>query len=382
VSLIYLDSNATTQVDPTVLEAIKPFLEEHYGNPSSAHTFGASLKGQLDEARTFVQNLIGAKSSSEIIFTSGATESNNLIFQSILKTYPTKRHFVISSVEHHSISYITDALAKEGCEVSVVPVDETGQLNLQALEQVIREDTGLVSIMWVNNETGVVFPMEKIAELVKSKGALLHVDGVQAVGKLEMDVEGLGIDLLSLSGHKFHAPKGIGVLYKRQGITLKPTLFGGGQESGLRPGTENVVGIIGLGVAARLAQENLEDEKTRVREMRDKLEKRVREIPHTLINGSGAERIPNTLNVSFKGIEGEALLLRLDELGIFASSGSACAAETVEPSHVLKAMHLTDEEALSSVRFSLSRFNTESEIDKVGSLLPELVEELRAISTI
>jgi len=377
----YFDSNATTQVDPQVIEALLPYLKDQYGNPSSSHSFGAGIKREIETSRDSLKRLIGAQKKSEIYFTSCATESNNLAFRCVMQSLPEKRHVITTAVEHHSVLHIAGNLEKKGYEVTYLSVDKEGEFDINELKAALRPDTALVSIMWTNNETGVISPVEKMAPLIKEKGVLFHVDGVQAAGKISMDVERVGVDLLSLSAHKFHGPKGIGVLYMRSGLNLEPLFYGGGQERGFRPGTENVPFIIGMGKAAELALENLIDENTRVRALRDAIENTAKRLPHTRVNGGNSPRTPNTLNVSFSGLEGEALLLRMDEEGFCASSGSACTADSLEPSHVLKAMSVSDKDALSAVRFSLSRFNTEEEVERLNALLPSLVNELRSVST-
>ncbi len=381
MKIAYFDANATSPVDPGVVEALLPYLTDKFGNPSSSHSFGAGVKKRIEEARESLRHLVSANKKSEIYFTSGATESNNLAFQTAFAARPGKRHIITTSVEHPSVLRVTQNLEKQGCQVTYLCVNERGELDLEGLKASLRPDTALVSVMWANNETGAIFPVEKIGALLRGKGILFHVDGVQAAGKIFMDVEKARIDLLSLSAHKFHGPKGVGILYVRSGLDREPIFFGGSQERGLRPGTENVPGIIGMGRAAELAGEFLIDENTRVRALRDSIEDTVKRIPGAQVNGLNIPRIPNTLNASFSGIEGEALLLRLDEEGFCASSGSACTAGSSHPSHVLKAMGLADELALASIRFSLSRFNTEEEVERLNRLLPRLILELRGISS-
>ena len=381
MKIAYFDANATSPVDPQVVEALLPYLKDKFGNPSSSHSFGALVKERIEEAREALRRLVSAKKRNEIYFTSGATESNNLAFQTALAACPGKRHIITTSVEHHSVLRVAQNLEKQGCQVTYLGVDKNGELDLEELKAALRPDTAIVSVMWANNETGTLFPVEKIGALLREKDILFHADGVQAAGKIFMDAEHAGIDLLSLSAHKFHGPKGVGILYVRSGLDLEPVFLGGSQERGLRPGTENVPGIIGMGRAAELAGEFLIDENTRVRTLRDSIEDVVKRIPGAHINGLNTPRIPNTLNASFSGIEGEALLLRLDEEGFCASSGSACTAGSTNPSHVLKAMGLADELALASIRFSLSRFNTEEEVERLNHLLPRLIMELRGISS-
>jgi cysteine desulfurase len=376
---IYLDNNATTMVAPEVVEAMRPYWGELYGNPSSMHTFGGQLKRHVDRAREQVAQLIGAQ-PSEIIFTSGGSESDNLAILGTLQSAdPGKRHIVTTRVEHPAVRGVFHHLAKRGYRITELPVDEDGALDRMALEAALTPDTALVSIMWANNETGVIFPIEEIAPLVKSRGIVFHTDGVQAAGKLPVDLGRVPADLLSLSGHKIHAAKGIGVLYARKGTKLTPQIMGGHQEAGKRAGTENVPAIVGLGRACELARTAMKEENERVRKLRDKLERGIlARCPDVRINGKN--RLPNTLNVSFEFLEGEAILLLLDDLGIAASSGSACASGSLEPSHVMRAMGIPFTAAHGSIRFSLSRYNSEAEIDYLVERIPGVIEKLRAIS--
>ncbi len=380
MATIYLDNNATTRVDPAVFEEMLPFFCDLYGNPSSMHTFGGQVGHHLDKARERVAALLGA-SAGEIVFTSCGTEGDSTAIRSALEAQPDKRHLVTTKVEHPAVLNLANHLVKKGYHLTLLGVDGDGMIDLDELRDAIRDDTALVSIMWANNETGTVFPVREAGEIARSRGALFHTDAVQAVGKIPMDVHQLPIDFLTLSGHKLHAPKGVGALYVRKGVPFRPFLVGGHQERGRRGGTENVPGIIGLGKACELAGENLQEENTRVRALRDRLEHGLlTAIPDARLNGHPTERLPNTVNLSFKFVEGEAILLLLDELGICASSGSACTSGSLEPSHVLRAMGVPFTYAHGSVRLSLSRFNTEQEVAFVVERLPGIIERLRSIS--
>ncbi|MEJ5360250.1 MAG: cysteine desulfurase NifS [Desulfobacterales bacterium] len=379
--VVYLDNNATTRVDPEVLEAMLPFFCERYGNPSSMHAFGGSVAAELRRAREAVARLIGA-SPEEIVFTSGATESNNTAIHAAIEAFPQRRHLVTSRVEHPAVKNVCERLSRRGYRVTFVPVDGRGRLDLDFLFDHLGPDTALVSLMWANNETGVIFPIEEVAPLVRSRGILFHTDAVQAAGKLPIDVGRTEVDFLSLSGHKMHGPKGIGVLYVRRGTSFSPLIVGGHQERGRRAGTENTAAIVGLGRAAELARRHLaEGVPERMRRLRDRLERGILErIPRALVNGDPSARLPNTLNVSFEFVEGEAILLLLNEHGICASSGSACTSGSLEPSHVLRAMGVPFTAAHGSIRFSLSRFTTEEEIDRVLAVLPGIIARLRELS--
>lgn len=380
MSTIYLDNNATTQVAPEVLNAMLPYFHELYGNPSSMHTFGGQVGRRLREAREQVAALIGAL-PEELVFTSCGTESDNTAIRSALASYPYKRHLVTSRVEHPAIHALVARLAKEGYRVTELPVDEEGRLNLEQYRKSLTPDTAIVSLMWANNETGVIFPVEEAAQMAKSRGILFHTDAVQAVGKIPLDLRHSAIDLLSLSGHKLHGPKGVGALYVRQGTKFSPFMIGGHQEKGRRAGTENTPGIIGLGKACQLAARHLEKENTLVRYLRDKLENALlARVPHSRVNGDRGNRLPNTSNMSFGFVEGESILLMLNELGICASSGSACTSGSLQPSHVLRAMGVPFTFAHGSIRFSLSIYNTEQEIDLVIEEFPSIIEKLRALS--
>ena len=377
--VIYLDNNATTRTAPEVVEAMLPYFSEKYGNPSSMHHFGGEVARQLKEARARVADLLGA-GPEEIIFTSCGTESDNTALISALKSNPDKRHIVTTRVEHPAVLNTCQYLADQGYDVTFLPVDRQGNLDLDQVGEAIRDDTALVSIMWANNETGVIFPIPEIAALAKAKGALMHTDAVQAVGKIPINLKETPVDMLALSGHKLHTPKGIGVLYVRKGTPFTPYIMGGHQEHGRRAGTENVPYIIGLGRACQLAAERMEEENTRVKDLRDRLEEGLLKIEATMVNGDRQRRLPNTCSVSFEYVEGESILLHLSDLGICASSGSACTSGSLEPSHVLRAMGVPFTAAHGSIRFSLSIYNTADEIDYVLEHMPGIIEKLRAIS--
>jgi cysteine desulfurase len=381
VRLVYADNNATTQVAAEVFEEMKPYFCEFYGNPSSMHTFGGNVAGEIRQARERVARLLNAD-PSEIVFTSCGTESDNSAIIGTLESYPEKRHVVITRVEHPAILSMCNFIDKRGYRVTFLPVDREGMLDMDEVKKAITDATAIVSVMSANNETGVIFPVEEIAAIAKEKGAIFHTDAVQAAGKIPLDLGTSGnIDLLSISGHKLHAPKGVGVLYVRKGTRLRPFMIGGHQEKGRRGGTENVASIIGLGKAAELAQEAVEEENARVKAMRDRLEKELLErIPDAIINGHKEKRLPNTSSISYESIEGESILLMLDREGICASSGSACTSGSLEPSHVLRAMGVPYTMAHGSIRFSLSRYNTEDEIDYIIEKLPPIIARLRELS--
>ncbi len=377
---IYLDNNATTKVAEEVLEAILPYFSHLYGNPSSMHTFGGQVAQRIHEAREQVASLLGAQ-PDEIIFTSCGTESDNAAIRSALVTQPEKKHIVTSAVEHAAIRALCAHLSTQGYRITEIQVDENGNIDLNELEKSLTPDTAIVSLMWANNETGVIFPVEKSAEMARERGIPFHTDAVQAVGKIPINMKDNVIDMLSLSGHKLHAPKGIGVLYVRRGTKFSPFLIGGHQEKGRRGGTENTPGIIGLGKACELAAKNMEKENIYVRRLRDKLERELlKKIPHSRVNGDIEKRLPNTTNISFEYVEGEAILLLMNELGICASSGSACTSGSLQPSHVLRAMNVPFTMAHGSIRFSLSVYNTDEEIDYVIEKMPPIIERLRHIS--
>jgi cysteine desulfurase len=393
--VIYLDNNATTRVAPEVFEAMVPFLTEYYGNPSSAYSFGKRVEGHLIEARKKVAALLGA-TEREIIFTSCGTESDNAAIWSALQTTAIagKKHIVTTQVEHSAIMNQTEALERMGFGVTRLPVGPDGTLNLADVENAIRDDTAIVSIMWANNETGVLFPVEQIATIVKNKraqfteanpknkGPFFHTDAVQTPGKIDLrHVAQSDIDFLSLSGHKLHAPKGVGVLYAKKKTRLVPYVIGGGQERGKRGGTENVASIVGLGRAAELALERLEDEQVRVRTLRDRFEKTLLEtLPDIYINGNREQRLPNTSNIAFDFVEAEAILLDLDLAGICCSSGSACTTGSLDPSHVLTAMGLSHARARGCVRFSFGHYNTDADIDYALEVIPPIIAKRRAMS--
>ncbi|HJV64161.1 MAG TPA: cysteine desulfurase NifS [Geomonas sp.] len=377
---IYLDNNATTKVDELVFEEMRPYFCELYGNPSSMHFFGGQVQKKVDEARARVAALLGAN-PDEIVFTACGTESDNAAIRSALEVFPEKRHIITSRVEHPAVLTQCRNLSKRGYRVTELNVDGDGRLDMAELEKALDDDTALVTLMYANNETGVIFPIEEAARLVKAKGALFHTDAVQAVGKIPLNMAESAIDLLSISGHKLHAPKGVGVLYVRRGTPFRPLLVGGHQERGRRAGTENTTSIIAMGKACELAQQHMNEENTRVRAMRDRLEKELSSlIPNTRINGGGAQRLPNTLSIAIEFVEGEGILLLLSEKGICASSGSACTSGSLEPSHVLRAMGVPFTCAHGSIRFSLSRFTTDAEIDTVIKELPPIIHRLREMS--
>jgi cysteine desulfurase len=377
---VYVDNNATTKVDEAVFEEMRPYFCELYGNPSSMHFFGGQVQKKLDEARKRTAALLGAL-PEEIIFTACGTESNNSALRSALEIFPEKRHIVTTRVEHPAVLTPCRNLSKRGYRVTELSVDGDGNLDLDELRAVVDEDTAIVSIMYANNETGVVFPIEEIGAIVKEKGALFHTDAVQAVGKIPMNMANSTVDMLSLSGHKLHAPKGIGALYLRKGVPFRPFMVGGHQERSRRAGTENSAGIIALGKACELAGEFLNEENTTVKALRDRLEAEIlRLVPNVRVNGGGAVRLPNTTSVAFEFVEGEAILLLLNEKGICASSGSACTSGSLEPSHVLRAMGVPFTCAHGSIRFSLSRFSTEDHIDTIIKELPPIIQRLREMS--
>ena len=381
MSTIYMDNNATTMVDPQVLEAMLPFFSERYGNPSSMHTFGGAVGSRLSEAREQVAAILGA-TPGEVVFTSSGTEGDNTAIRSALAAQPDKRHIVTTKVEHPAVLSLCKHLEKrEGYEVTFLGVDGQGCLDLDELKDSLRRDTALISIMWANNETGNIYPIEAIGALALDRGILFHTDAVQAVGKIPIDLGQLPVDMLTLSAHKVHGPKGVGALYVRKSVPFRPFMIGGHQERSRRAGTENTPGIIGLGKACDIALSWLARENFTVKELRDTLEQTLlQEVPNAMRNGHPTDRLPNTANISFKYVEGEAILLMLDQLGICASSGSACTSGSLEPSHVLRAMGVPFTYAHGSVRFSLSRFTTPQEIDFVTANLPPVIETLRKIS--
>lgn len=377
---IYLDNNATTAVAPEVLAAMLPYLGELYGNPSSMHSFGGQVGEAVDTARERIAALLGA-GPDEIIFTSCGSESDNTAIWSALQTQPEKRHLITTRVEHPAVLNVVQYWERQGYHVTLLGVDGKGRLDLDEYAAALSDDTALVSIMFANNEVGDIYPIQAMAEMAKERGILFHTDAVQAVGKTPIDLRHLPVDMLSLSGHKIHAPKGIGVLYVRKGVRFRPFLRGGHQERGRRAGTENVPYIVGLGMAAQLSSDHMQEERVNVARLRDKLENGLLErIPDCMVNGDVENRLPNTSNIAFKNVEGEAILLMLDRLGICASSGSACTSGSLEPSHVLRAMGVPFNYAHGSVRLSLSRYTTEEDVDYVVENFPGVIETLRAIS--
>jgi cysteine desulfurase len=373
---VYLDNNATTIVAPEAIEAMVPYLAAHYGNPSSMHRIGAKAAAGLKTAREQAAAFLRCR-ESEIVFTSGGTESNNAAIRGVLDALPGKRHIVTTQVEHPSVLEVCRDQERRGCRVTYLRVNRDGALDLAELERSITDDTALVSVMWANNETGVIFPIDKIAEITAARRVLLHVDAVQAAGKIPIDLKKTRVDLLTLSGHKLHAPKGVGLLFVRKETPFHPLIVGGGQERGRRSGTENIPGIVGFGKAMEIASAQRAVTIEQIRRFRDKLENFILEsIPNTARNGAAEPRLPNTTSVRFEGLEGEAILLLLDEAGICASTGSACSTGAVEPSYVLKAMGFSETEALGTVRFSLSRYIADDKIDHVIGVLPRIVRRL------
>lgn len=379
---VYFDNNATTRVDPRVLEAMLPFFTEQFGNASSMHAFGAEVGAAVKRARASVQALIGAEHDHEVVFTSGGTESDNAAILSALEVSPRRREIITSAVEHPAVLSLCAWLEKNrGVKVRIIPVDGKGRLDMEAYEAALSDRVAIASIMWANNETGTLFPVERLAEMAKGHGILFHTDAVQAVGKVPIDLKSTAIDMLSLSGHKLHAPKGIGALYVRRGTRFRPQMKGGQQERGRRAGTENTPGIVALGKAAELAAQHMAEENGRVKDLRDRLEKGlVQRIPSSFVTGDVANRLPNTANVAFEYIEGEAILLLMNRAGIAASSGSACTSGSLEPSHVLRAMNIPYTAAHGAIRFSLSRDNTSAEVDRVLEAMPPIIARLRALS--
>lgn len=377
---VYVDNNATTRVAPEVFEAMRPFFTELYGNPSSMHTFGGKASNQIKEARASLADLIGA-TPEEIVFTSCGTESDSTAIRAAIESHPEKKHIITTRVEHPAVKNLCEYLSQKGYRITFVPVDAEGKLDVNYLFEHLTEDTAIVSIMWANNESGVIFPVEAISKAVKEKGVVFHTDAVQAVGKIPVDMKATGVDMLSLSAHKFHGPKGIGALYVKKRTKFSPFLIGGHQEGGRRGGTENVASIVGLGKAASLATAHIEDVNTRVKPLRDKLENELlARISNARINGDKDNRLPNTTSIGFEFVEGEAILLMMNEYGICASSGSACTSGSLEPSHVLRAMGVPFTSAHGSIRFSLSIYNTEAEIDLIIEKLPPIIDHLRELS--
>ncbi len=378
--VIYLDNNATTRTAPEAVAAMLPYFSEYYGNASSIHKFGGRLAKVVEEGRAKVAGFLGAD-PSEIIFTSCGTEGDNAAILSALDVCPKRRKIVISTVEHPAILNLGKDLERRGYTVVKIPVDSLGRLDMDRAREMIDEQTAVVSVMWANNETGNLYPVEALAELAHRAGALFHTDAVQAAGKIPFKLRDMNIDMLSVSGHKFHAPKGIGALYVRRGVRFRPFVVGGHQERGRRAGTENVPYIVGMGVAAELAMANFDTENNYVRKLRDDLHNRlVAAIPSVRVNGDVEHRLPNTTNLSFEYIEGESILMHMDIHGICASSGSACTTGSLEPSHVMRAMGVPYTAAHGAIRFSFSRYNTQEDVDTVVEVLPGIIEKIRAIS--
>jgi cysteine desulfurase len=378
--MIYFDNNATTQVDPEVLQQMLPFLQDQYGNPSSVYSFGKRAAKAVNLAREQIADLLRCE-PSEIVFTSCGTESDNSAVQSALLIDRDRKHLVTSRVEHSAVVKHAEALARRGYEVTWLDVDSEGLIDLDELERAIRDDTAIVSLMWANNETGVLFPIEEAAEICRSKGTVFHTDAVQAVGKIDIDLRRIPINFLSLSGHKLHAPKGVGALYINRKTRFNPYIIGGGQENKKRGGTENTASIVGLGKAAEIASAALRDENTRVKALRDRFEQGILgAVPSVQVNGHRSRRLPNTSNLAIEGIDSEGMLMLLDQKGLCCSAGSACTAGSLEPSHVLRAMGYSNDRARGSLRFSFGRFNSEAEIDQALHIIPNAVEKLRSMN--
>lgn len=378
---IYMDNNATTMVDSAVVDAMLPYFTEQFGNPSSLHSFGNTVGFAIKDARKAIQTLLGAKFDSEIIFTSCGTESDSTAVLSALRAQPDRKEIITTEVEHPAILNLCDNLATQGYTIHRLKVDDIGRLNLDAYATLLSEKIALVSVMWANNETGTLFPVERMAKMAQDAGVMFHTDAVQAVGKIPINVQDSAIHMLSLSGHKFHGPKGIGVLYLKRGTRFRPLLRGGHQERGRRAGTENSAAIVGLGKAAELALENMAVENSYVSQLRDKLQAGIlKSVPHSFVTGDADNRLPNTTNIAFEYIEGEAILLLMNKYGIAASSGSACTSGSLEPSHVMKAMGIPYTAAHGTVRFSLSRYNTEEDVDRVIEVMPSVIAKLRKLS--
>ena len=380
---VYLDNNATTMVDPQVFEAMKPYFCDLYGNPSSMHEFGGQVMHAVDKAREQVKDFLGARDAKEIIFTASGSEGDNMAIRGVLEANKNKKHIITTKIEHPAVLNVYKYLEKQGYDVTYLDVDSKGNLDLNQLAESITDETALVSIMYANNETGVILPVEKAAKIVKAKNPKIkfHSDAVQAAGKIPLDVKNTDIDLLTIAGHKIHAPKGMGALYIKTGTLLPAFVIGGHQERGKRAGTENEPYIVGLGKACELAQKSLDYEMTEVKRLRDKLENGILDsIYNAKVNGSTSNRVPNTTNIGFQYIEGELILLHLSDLGICASSGSACTSGSLEPSHVLKSMGVPFEALHGSIRFSLSRFTTDDEIEYTLKVLPDVIFKLNKIS--
>ena len=377
---IYLDNNATTRTDPSVVAAMLPFFSEQFGNASSAHAFGSEVAQAVMGARRNVQCLIGAAFDHEIVFTSGGTESDNAAILSALAVQEGRNEIVTTAVEHPAVLSLVEDFARRGIRSHLVPVDGRGRLDIEAYRRALGPRTAIASVMWANNETGTVFPVEFLAKMARSAGALFHTDAVQAVGRIPIDLSATEIDMLSISGHKLHGPKGIGVLYVRKGTKFKPLIQGGPQERRRRAGTENVPGIVGLGRAAELAALQLEQARTTIAALRDRMEQAIVQLGHCMVLGDIKSRLPNTSNIAFEHVEGEAIIHHLNRAGIAASLGSACASGSMEPSHVLRAMNVPPQALRGAVRFSLSRETTADDIDRLLRVLPEILSKLRASS--
>lgn len=378
--IIYLDNNATTQLDPAVIEEMLPFLTQFYGNPSSGYTFGRQVRQAIDLARERVAGLLGCE-PGEIVFTSCGTESNNAAVNSALRLDPNRQHVVTTAVEHSATRRHCETVAKSGGAVTVVGVDSDGNLDLEELDRAITPGTAIVTAMWANNETGVLFPVEKIAEIARRKRVLFHTDAIQSVGKIPIRLADTTINSLALSAHKLHGPKGVGALYVNKRSAFKPSMIGGSQEKNRRAGTENVASIVALGKAAECAAATLTEENTRVRAMRDRFEAALLErIPDTSVNGDRSARLPNTTNLSFAGIESEAALMMFDRHQLCCSAGSACRTGAIESSHVLSAMKVPPERARASMRFSFGRFNTDADVENALEIIPAVISKLRALS--
>jgi len=378
---IYLDNNATTQCDPKVVETMLPFFLEQFGNPSSIHSFGNGVGRALSKARKQIQSLLGAAHDSEIILTSCGTESDNTAILSAIKCYPSRKEIITTAVEHPAVLALCAQLEKEGYTIHRLAVDGQGRLDLTEYQRLLTPNVAIVSVMWANNETGTLFPVEQMAEMAHAAGVQFHTDAVQAVGKVPIDLKNTKIDMLSVSGHKLHAPKGVGVLYLKRGVRFRPLLRGGHQERGRRAGTENAASVIGLGKACELAEQHIEFENTQVKALRDRLEAGIlTQVPNCFVTGDVENRLPNTANIAFEYIEGESILMLLNKQGIAGSSGSACTSGSLEPSHVMRAMNIPYTAAHGTIRFSLSRYNTQQEIDAVIAAVPPIVAELRRLS--
>lgn len=378
---VYLDNNATTMVDPIVVEEMIPYFTEQFGNPSSMHSFGNKVGFALKKARQQIQTLLGAEHDSEIIFTSCGTESDSTAILSALKAQPERNEIITTVVEHPAVLSLCEYLEKEGYKVHYLKVNKKGQLDLEEYKKLLSDRVAVVSVMWANNETGTIFPVLEMAELANAAGVMFHTDAVQAVGKIPMDLKASKIDMLSISGHKLHAPKGIGVLYLRRGVRFRPLLRGGHQERGRRAGTENAASIVALGKAAEMAMEQMDFENTKVKAMRDRLEEGIlNSVSHCFVTGDPDNRLPNTANIAFEFVEGEAILMLLNKQGIAASSGSACTSGSLEPSHVMRAMDIPYTAAHGSTRFSFSRYNTMEDVERVIEAIPPIMEKLRKLS--